>query len=155
MNLFRKIKNGIKKINPFSKSKSIKHKSIQNSPNNRSVYQLPIIKPIAKPNAEELYKQGLSLLSVNKDRALSCLETAAELNHALALYQLGKINEKGLSGVKVNFEKALDYYQRAAKFNNPFAQYKLGKFRQKGVGSVQCDEIEALTWYQKILSSSD
>ena len=149
-----KIKNVLRKLNPFSKHKSHDDVRFALEPIDRNAPQLLNNNIVHQRNPEELYQEGKLLFPSEIAKALHCFEEAAELNHALALHMLGKIYEKGLAGIKEDNEKALDFYQRSAKLGNSLAQYKLGKFKQYGYGMVQKDEIEAVTWYQKVLENN-
>ncbi|CAH0596307.1 unnamed protein product [Chrysodeixis includens] len=73
---------------------------------------------------------------------LNLLRSAANRNHAPAMYNLGLCYELGL-GVTVNEKTALDLYKSAAALNHPEALYNLGIYYGQGRGGLKTDRETA------------
>ncbi|KAJ8711720.1 hypothetical protein PYW08_008674 [Mythimna loreyi] len=74
---------------------------------------------------------------------LSLLRSAAERNHAPAIYNLGLCYEKGL-GVTANEKTAMELYKSAAALDHPEALYNLGIFYGQGRGGLKADQETAV-----------
>lgn len=74
---------------------------------------------------------------------LSLLRSAAERNHAPAIYNLGLCYEKGL-GVTANEKTAMELYKSAASLDHPEALYNLGIYYGQGRGGLKADQETAI-----------
>ena len=63
--------------------------------------------------------------AIDYEKAVEHLQASADLDNALAMYQLGKLYLSG-EGVVGDEEKALDYFISAADHDNAFAAFKAG-----------------------------
>lgn len=92
------------------------------------------LKESLRDNPEDNYKRAMSVLSRSSNNketktAIALLLEAANKNHGLAQYQLGRMNEKGID-VPRNIEKARSWFKKSASNNVSKAQaalVKLGK----------------------------
>ena len=111
---------------------------------------------IAQPEAEELYRQGIShILDENGKKrhdadfasAIPYLQQASELGHVEAQATLGSCYANGY-GVACNYEQAHHWFAKAAEQGNAKAQYGLGLCYQRG-DAVECDNAQAVHWFRK------
>ncbi|CAB3233526.1 unnamed protein product [Arctia plantaginis] len=73
---------------------------------------------------------------------LNLLRSAANRNHAPAMYNLGLCYENGL-GVSTNEKMAMEFYRSAAALKHPGALYNLGVFYGQGRGGLKIDQETA------------
>ncbi|OWR50743.1 hypothetical protein KGM_204985 [Danaus plexippus plexippus] len=73
---------------------------------------------------------------------LNLLRSAANRNHAPALYNLGLCYEIGV-GVDVDERTAMEMYRLAATLHHPDALYNLGIYYGQGRGGLVCDQAIA------------
>ncbi|XP_050354808.1 uncharacterized protein LOC126776375 [Nymphalis io] len=74
---------------------------------------------------------------------LNLLRSAANRNHAPAIYNLALCYELGL-GVDVNEKIAMEYYRSAAALQHPGALYNLGIYYGQGRGGLSRDDVTAI-----------
>ncbi|GAB5562728.1 MAG: hypothetical protein SynsKO_43750 [Synoicihabitans sp.] len=84
---------------------------------------------------------------VEKDEAaaLSFYRKAAFMDHAEALFRVGKIYHDGLLGQTPNRKLGYEYYEKAAYAGSPEATYNIGAMLVSGRG-VKRDYEEGLAW---------
>lgn len=88
-------------------------------------------------------KLGLAAIENGQYQAgLNLLRSAANRNHAPAMYNLGLCYENGL-GVSTNDKIAMEFYKSAAALKHPGALYNLGVFYGQGRGGLKCDHDTA------------
>nr|XP_026497539.1 uncharacterized protein LOC113401721 [Vanessa tameamea] len=74
---------------------------------------------------------------------LNLLRSAANRNHAPAIYNLALCYELGL-GVDINEKIAMEYYRSAAALQHPGALYNLGIYYGQGRGGLSRDDVTAI-----------
>lgn len=104
----------------------------------------------AAPDAEQLYQEGLSLLSAPEAAqdyagANRRFEQAAELGHTKAQYFLGMAYYTG-RGVRQSYPRARRWLEMAAQQGHAYAQYHLGDIYLNGWG-VTADPAWAAMWF--------
>lgn len=85
--------------------------------------------------------------STDPREAAKWFRKAAELGHAGAMAELGKLYEEG-RGVLMNARKAVQWYRKAAELGNAEGMFYLGGACRYGWG-VDGDLQEALKWYRE------
>ncbi|XP_049886168.1 uncharacterized protein LOC126380649 [Pectinophora gossypiella] len=84
-------------------------------------------------------KLGLAAIENGQHKdGLNLLRSAANRNHAPALYNLGLCYEMGL-GVSINEKTAMELYRSAAALEHPGALYNLGVYYGQGRGGLTRD----------------
>ncbi len=84
------------------------------------------------------------------DDIVRYLSKGAELNHPIALFNLGEMYYYG-KGVKKDFKKAVSYFERAANMNHLLAPYNVGAMYDNGEG-VERDREKAISYYERAAS---
>ncbi len=113
---------------------------------------------VNKLSGEVEYKQGMEWLKTSRRKALSCFESAVQMNYPAAYLRLGILYAEGGKGIPKDKIKSEVYYKEAAThiewFKNQAesgledAQCNLGLCYDKGLG-VDEDEEKAVQYYQK------
>ena len=86
----------------------------------------------------------LSLEDQGYAEAVNHFESAAELDYAPALFNLGVSYARGYGGQK-NYREAAKLYKEAAQKGSVDAQYSLGLMYSQGIG-VKKDLVESFVW---------
>jgi TPR repeat protein len=87
------------------------------------------------------------------DKVVRLWEGAAEQEHALAQYNLGRMYEFG-HGVDVNYKKAIELYEKAAEQGDADAQCNLGVMYDLGHG-MDVNYQKAVEWFEKAAEQGD
>jgi TPR repeat protein len=98
--------------------------------------------------AEDLTERGAWFASVplNFGEARALYWRAVELNHAEAMWRLGRLDEKGYGIEAPNYMRAQELYTCAVKLNDAEAMRRLGVLHYHGRGVVE-DKVQAWGWY--------
>jgi TPR repeat protein len=105
-------------------------------------------------DAEALYTRGFDY-EYDKDmrHALIWYRRAAELGHAVAMFNIGLCHELG-SGVEQDMEQAINWYIKAAEHGHVLAQFNIAVCYEYGEGVVK-DMEQAAKWYHKAAEHGD
>jgi TonB family protein len=93
-----------------------------------------------EPTAKVYYDAGFKYLQGDADnapdskKAFFCFYRAANMEHAPAAYQLGKMYDEGI-GTEQNYKSAIEWYEKAGR--TPEAQTRLGVMYEEGIGVEQ------------------
>lgn len=107
---------------------------------------------VAKPSAEDLYREGKKLYDLKKyATALPLLRESANIGNANAQYQLGLIYYFGED--YYDLEQALKWFRKAAQKDILMAQVMLGSIYDDGLAGKNLLEAEsgAQYWFRKAL----
>jgi TPR repeat protein len=98
--------------------------------------------------AVELTERGtwFASVSLNFEKARELYGHAVELNHAEAMWRLGRLDEKGYGIEEPNYMRARELYEQAVKFNDAEAMRRLGVLHYHGRGAEE-DKFQAWGWY--------
>ena len=100
--------------------------------------------PVAEYKVSRIYARSNGA-QIDKKKAQSWLERAAEHGNRDAQYELGKALREG-AGVVQDYQRAVKWLQEAAMSGNPDAQYALGEMYRAGMG-VPADNAKAYMWF--------
>ena len=87
-------------------------------------------------------------IPIDAPKVEALLLKAADMDNALALYQLGQYYRQGTLGGKVNYPKAIGMFTESARDGYAPAQFDLAAMYESGEGTDR-DVAKALTWYLK------
>jgi TPR repeat protein len=98
--------------------------------------------------AVEMTERGtwFASVSLNFEKARELYGHAVELNHAEAMWRLGRLDEKGYGIEEPNYMRARELYEQAVKFNDAEAMRRLGVLHYHGRGAEE-DKFQAWGWY--------
>ncbi len=103
--------------------------------------------PAAMTMLALLYEGDAGLARQDYAKAMDQISRAAELNHARAFRELGRIYSKGTLYQKDPI-KSFEYYQRAADLGDPRARYEMGLILLRGDDGIEKDVQQALAYFQ-------
>ena len=102
----------------------------------------------AAPDGAKLFESAVALRNAGQPaEAVPLFRRAAELGHAPAMLELGKMLLAG-HDVPQDYTQALSWFRKAAEAGNPSAMVFVGVMTAKGIGTAK-DEAQAAAWYRR------
>lgn len=103
--------------------------------------------------AADILNEGI-LTSLDAERALDLLKSAADKNYVPAYRKLGNMYRDGGKNVEVDREKAHEWYMKAAEAGDVLAYSEVGYDFSEGKGTIK-DIDKAKEWFEKGVAKGD
>lgn len=95
--------------------------------------------------SQKFYIRGKSYLDIDNKKAIRYLRKAANYNHPMASYELGKIFEDGSHDVNKSLGESLYYYHKAADHGSLEAKERLDIIEGRHISNIITSNLKAQT----------